>query len=688
MNLDLKIEKFYKKRKIEKKEYLELVSDLTMNSRVSEKLNKLYLLNLDTKKRNDNLMKIICDEQLILTAYGNLQTNHGALSKGVDPEDTVDGFSKEIVKKIQHDLRNGCHKWKDIKRVEIPKPGKKKKRPLGLPVFSDKIVQEMIRIVLNTIYEPIFQEYEVSHGSRPKRSTHTAMKYITPKGQGLHMAIEGDITGAFPNTNHEILLKILEKKIYDKRFLELIRSGLKHSIIFEGKKIPNTFGLPQGSIASPILFNIYMHEFDQKIQQIIQRKDSENKAEGRRKTARSKPSNTITMRIFRTRRRMKKVAETVPFNQKLFRQLREKIRADKKLQLTVPAKNMKKTNKRLVYCRYVDDWILLTNEKLEDVITLKEEISEWLKKELNLDLDLEKTHITNLNKGKAKFLGFTIFKHIKKVSTIQPKTGTQTYRKRSNELLLIGIDHERVKERLRNLQLIDKKGKTRHVGLYCSLKPWQIVSKFKQKIEGFANYYHPHLSYKSDLSYSYYVMKYSCLKTISYRTKKSISQILKTFGPNIKMNFTITTSKEKKRKEKNFATEFPSYMKLMDTIGTRTVLNRKKNEEKINFEDIFAKNEPDHEPVNIHDVKVNLRSGLKTYFYCTICGAENTKSNPTEMHHIKHIRKGKVKGFSQVMKSLGRKRIPVCKNCHRNIHKGEYNDIALKDLFDPDFITT
>lgn len=680
-----------RKKKITRKEYQNLLKELTEKSKITKKIKKLYDLNKkDLERKNDNLLKIMCDDELILTAYGNLETNSGALSKGTDPNDTVDGFNKELVQKIKNDIRNGSYEWKDIKKVEIPKPGKKKKRPLGLPTFSDKIVQEMIRIILNAIYEPIFQKYEFSHGSRPKRSTHTAMFQIKSTGQGLDVAIEGDIKGAFPHTDHELLLNILKKKISDKKFLELIYKGLKHSIIFEGKKSLNKVGLPQGSIASPILFNIYMNEFDMKIKEIIEKKNKENAKENRRPYVVSKISRKYTMRIHRDQKKLKKVFESKPINFEEYKRLRDRIRINKQLQLKSPTKDKKKMNRRLIYCRYVDDWIILTNEKVEDAISLKEEISEWLRQELKLELDHDKTHITDLNKGKARFLGFTIFRHIKKVSRVPRENEQKSFKRRSNELVHIGIDHERVVERMINLQLLTKKKKIRHVGLYCSLKPWQIVEKFTQKLHGFANYYHPHLSYKSDLSYYYYVMKYSCVKTISYRMKKSISQIFKTYGQDLRIPATVTVSKkENKPLEKNFVSHFPKYMTLLDTIGIKTVLKRKSlaKEKEINFEDIYQEWKTTDEPVSIYEFQVNLRSGLKTYFYCTLCGTENQKNNPVEMHHLKHIRKGKVIGFSQIMKNLGRKRIPVCKNCHNRIHKGEYDGLALKDLFDPDFIT-
>jgi group II intron reverse transcriptase/maturase len=580
--------------KITRKTYNRILKETEKNSEIVKKLRKLYELNKKNPgKKNDNLIKLICDKELIIAAYGNLQTNSGALSKGVNPEDTVDGFNEELIDQISTDLRNGCYKWKNIKKVEIPKSGKKnknKKRPLGLPTFSDKIVQEMIRTVLCVIYEPTFQILEVSHGSRPKRSTHTAISRLAQLGQGMSYAIEGDIKSAFPSMNHNILMNILKRRILDLKFLELIQNSLRVSIEFKGKKELNLVGTAQGSIASPILFNIYMNEFDVKVQEIIERKGKENKKEGRKTYARSKRYATITQRIYRNRKHLKEICKMKVFDVEKYKKIRDKIREDKKLQIKTPPRNWKKFVKRIVYCRYVDDWVILINEREKDAVLIKAEITEWLQKELKMELDQKKTHLTNLAKGKAKFLGFTMFKHIQKVHKSEGEGESTEYKRRAGQLLFIGIDHERVKERLINLQIITrKKHYARHVGIYCSLRPWQIVMKYKQKIEGFAEYYYPHISYKSDLSIYYYFMYYSCIKTISHRTRISVSGIIKKYGPELRIPGTIKhKNKHGIKTEKNTTQIFPKYLDLMDRIGNRAVLNRKtKKDELTELEDLF-----------------------------------------------------------------------------------------------------
>lgn len=212
----------------------------------------------------------------------------------------------------------------------------------------------------------------------------------------------------------------------------------------------------------------------------------------------------------------------------------------------------------------------------------------------------------------------------------------------------------------------------------------EIVRIFQQKVEGIANYYYPQISYPSDISGYYFALHYSCLKTIAYRTKTSVAQIKKKYGARINMNGkTQQTNKNGKVIMKELITYFPTYLELMNKIGTRVTLDRKnKSLKRIEPEDAIGAPQKIYavDPFHILDVKVNLRTGTKIYMYCCICGAENSKGNPIEMHHIKHIRKGKVTGFGQVMKNLGRKRVPCCKSCHINIHRGKYNGLALTDF--------
>lgn len=659
-------------------------------TKVETKLEKLYLLNKkDPKKVNDNLLKLVADQDLLLSAYGKIQANSGSMTIGVDEDDTVDGFNRKLIERTSKSILEGNYTWKDIKQVEIPKPGKKKKRPLGIPTFSDKLVQESIRTVLMTIYEPVFQEYEYNHGFRPKRSTHTAIRSITTKSQGMEYALEGDIVGAYNSLKHGKLMEFLKKKISDKRLLKLIENGLKHNIHFKDKITLNTLGVPQGAIISPLLFNIYMHEFDLEIERIAKELEIRNEKENRKRLI-HRMASTVTMRIHRRGKILDRIKNKPDFDKKAFYKILKQIQKDKKLQRTLPSKNLSRRPLRIHYTRYADDWILTTNLREQEVITLKEHITKWLKENLELDLDQEKTYITNLKKNKAKFLGFTLFRHKKNISRLKHKKTGRVYRRRSNDRLFVGIDHERVKNRMKEVQIINDKYFPRHVGLFCSLKPWDIVTKFNQKTIGFINYYYAELAYPSDLGYYYYALRYSCLKTLSHRMRISISQIQKIYGNRIVMT-KIERGRDPKTgliKEKEGIVFFPEYLEIMDKIGDRIaseVIQGTKLIPDLKFANVIEGLDPlPLDALETINIKVNVRTGSKIDKNCCICGIISTPNNPIEMHHIKHIRKGKIVGFSLIMKSLGRKRIPCCKQCHRRIHNGDYDGLSLSDLHSPE----
>lgn len=193
-----------------------------------------------------------------MRAYQKIHAKQGNMTPGTDGT-TIDGFSRKQISQLIELLKWERYQPKPVRRTYIPKKNGKM-RPLGIPAFADKLVQEVVRQILEAIYEPIFSDN--SHGFRPNRSCHTALYQIKSTCRGTNWVIEGDITGCFDHIDHEILLKILLKKIDDGRFLELIWKFLKAGYLEFNQKYNSLSGTPQGGIISPILANIYLHEFD------------------------------------------------------------------------------------------------------------------------------------------------------------------------------------------------------------------------------------------------------------------------------------------------------------------------------------------------------------------------------------------------------------------------------------------
>lgn len=205
------------------------------------------------------LFRYLLRPDIYFLAYQNLYANNGASTPGVDESDTADGFSEEKINKIIETLKNGNYAPKPARRVYINKQNGKK-RPLGLPTFTDKLVQEALRMIIEAIYEPIFNEH--SHGFRPNRSCHTALKEITKEFNGVRWFIEGDIKGCFDNIDHHTLINIINDKIKDARIIQLLWKFLRAGYLEDWRYNSTYSGTPQGGIISPILANIYLNKLD------------------------------------------------------------------------------------------------------------------------------------------------------------------------------------------------------------------------------------------------------------------------------------------------------------------------------------------------------------------------------------------------------------------------------------------
>lgn len=230
----------FEKVRTNKHVYQPLIKKIEIESEVNRKLIKLFELNKkDINKINDNLMKIVADPKLIASVYRKLKTNKRFMTKGTK-KDIADGMNIETIKIISKQIKSGIFKWTDICRKEIKKSrGGKTKRSSETPNFNDKIVQELIRIVLNVLYEPVFQVFEYNHGFRPKRSPQSAIRKLQIESQDMSTALEGGVKRAFDSVDFDILMGLLQKKINDSKFLKLIKDGLKNNIRFEKKREPD-----------------------------------------------------------------------------------------------------------------------------------------------------------------------------------------------------------------------------------------------------------------------------------------------------------------------------------------------------------------------------------------------------------------------------------------------------------------
>src|SRR5438067_1627774 len=327
---------------------------------------------------------LLYNPALYLHAYARLYANQGAMTPGTTPE-TVDGMSQAKINRLIDALRQERFRWTPVRRVHIPKKNGKL-RPLGLPSWTDKLLQEVIRAILEAYFEPQFSDH--SHGFRPGRGCHTALSAMQRGWTGTKWFIEGDIKGCYDNIDHAVLLRVLGEKIHDNRFLGLLRRLLQAGYLDHWRYGATLSGTPQGGVASPLLANIYLNELDRFVEQELL--PAYNR--GTRRSAHPQYA-AILLRAQRLRRRGHE------------EQARAAYRAARQLPSQDPDD---RSYCRLHYVRYADDWLLGFAGPKAEAEEIRERLRRFLRDHLKLELAEDKTLITHAGSRAARFLGYDI----------------------------------------------------------------------------------------------------------------------------------------------------------------------------------------------------------------------------------------------------------------------------------------
>ena len=332
----------------------------------------------------ERLYRLLFNPQLYLLAYGRIDANHGAMTPGADGE-TADGMSLTGIRRIIEALRHERFRSQPVKRAYIPKKNGKM-RPLGLPSWPDKLVGEVIRLLLEAYYEPRFSG--CSHGFRPRRGCHTALTDVAKTWTGTAWFIESDISDCFGSLDHGVLLSILAESIHDNRFLRLIKQMLQAGYLEDWEWNATLSGTPQGGVVSPVLSNIYLDRMDKFAETVLIPEYTRGKARAKNPGYRRAESA-----VRRARRRGDRAAE---------RELRQQLRS-------MPSMDPRDSGyRRLRYTRYADDALLGFTGPKAEAEEIKTRLAAFLRDDLKLELSEEKTLITHARTQAAKFLGYEI----------------------------------------------------------------------------------------------------------------------------------------------------------------------------------------------------------------------------------------------------------------------------------------
>ena len=561
----------------------------------------------------ERVYRLLFSRELYLLAYGRLYRNDGALTRGATA-DTVDGMSLAKIDRLIDDVRHERHRWTPVRRVHIPKPNGKT-RPLGIPTWTDKLLQEVIRMILEAYYEPQFSPR--SHGFRPSRGCHTALREVYRTWNGTSWFIEGDISQCFDSLDHQVLLAILREKVHDNRFIRLIENLLTAGYLEDWKLNATLSGTPQGGVVSPILSNIYLDRLDKWIETTLLPAYTRG-TERKYNTAYTRNN----ARVPKLRRKGQREEATA---------LRKQIQ---KLPTRDPADP---DYRRLRYVRYADDFLLGFAGPRSEAEEIKARLGEFLRDALKLELSKTKTLVTHARTESARFLGYEIGTlHDDTKRSINGAIGLR---------VPVAVVRNRCTPYLRN-------GKPMHRPEMEHDSPYSIVSHYQQEYRGVVEYYQ--LAYnRHTFNRLKWVMGTSLAKTLAHKLRVSVQQVWNRYG--------ATT-----------ATPSGTYRVLMVTVergdkkaplvaqwGGITLARRV---------DAILNDQPQR-VWNVRHSELLERVLANT---CELCGS----TVDVEVHHVRHLRdlqrkgRGEPPAWVQKMASRRRKTLVVCSRCHHVIHSG------------------
>ena len=563
-----------------------------------------------------------------LLAYKNIAASPGSMTTGADGL-SIDNMSMARINKIIASLKDQTYQPNPARRTYIAKKNNPtKKRPLGIPSTNDKLVQEVIRMLLEAIYEPTFSN--LSHGFRPKRSCHTALSQIKDTFTGVRWMVEGDIKACFDCFDHHVLINILRRRIKDEKFLSLMWKFLKAGYMEQWEYHKTYSGTPQGSGMSPILANICLSELDTFMEEYKARFDTEPF-----KRNASKEYEKIARRY----RKAKKKLDAGDHSKEAV----QEFKAAQKLKLSTPYTNVLDADfKRIQYNRYADDFVVGVIGSKQDAISIKEDLRRFLSEKLKLTLSEEKTKVTHSSQA-VRYLGYDI-RVVRDKATKRDKNGA--LKRPWYGKVFLYVPHEKWENKLHELRVMQVKWdenrgrdfwRPMHRNELLNSTDIEIVRQYNSEICGLYNFYRI-TENVGVLSKFYYMMRYSMLKTYAGKYRTTVSKIKKKYMRGGVFRVPYSTKSGPKQCEfyhDGFRKQDRGYDNVQDTLpryirydGRNTLANR-------------------------------LKAGI-----CELCG---NKTDDIRMQHVRALKKltGKTEA-ERLMLHMRRKSLALCPYCYQS----------------------
>lgn len=569
----------------------------------------------------EDLYRQLYNPDLYLRAYAKIYGNEGAMTPGTTPE-TADGMSLAKIDVIITALRQERYRWKSVRRTYRPKKNGKL-RPLGLPTWSDKLLQEVIRSILEAYYEPQFSSH--SHGFRQGLGCHTALHEITQHWKGVKWFIEGDICACFERIDHKVLVKILQEKIHDNRFIRLVQNLLNAGYLEEWHYHDTLSGVPQGGVVSPILSNLVLDRLDRFVEQVLL--PAYNRGHRRQVNP---PYRALTIAAYHARK---------AGDRKEAWQLSKQAQA-------IPSRKPDDPNyRRLWYVRYADDWLLGFAGPKNEAQEIKRQLAEFLQTELSLELSEEKTLITHARTEKAHFLGYEI--HTLQADDKHDHRGQRCINGAIGLRVPRNVIQNKCTKYMRNSKPI-------HLMQRVNDTAYSIVAQYQAEYVGIVQYYR--LAYNlHQLGRLKWVMETSLTKTLAKKYKTTRTKIYRRYG---------TTLQTSEGTYKVLQVQFdrgPKKIPLMAHFGGVSLRWNKWVAISDTAKPIWSKRSELVERLLAQE--------------CELCGAKDN----IEVHHIRKLADLEHKGgenkpeWMKIMAARRRKTLIVCQKCHHEIQYGRYD---------------